>query len=181
MDQKNIPTLDERLKSNELQFVTFTLATETYGIKVEDVQEIIGMTPVRLVPNAPNFMRGVISLRGSVVPVLDMRLVFKMEERLYDAFTVIIIVEAHSRLIGMIVDSVLDVSNIPVSTIQDTPQCTHKIETDFIEGIGRMGESMVILFDVNKIAAIETVSAVSDASVDRINEKNDMVHADERA
>jgi purine-binding chemotaxis protein CheW len=164
-EQQKTMTTREENKSADSQFVTFTLASETYGVKVADVQEIIGMSAVSRVPNAPKFMRGVINLRGLVVPAIDMRLVFGMEERAYDAFTVIIIVEAHSRLIGMIVDSVSDVSNIPVSTIQETPQFTSKIETDYIEGIVRIGDSLVILLDVNRIVSVDTVQAVEDIQV----------------
>ena len=135
----------------ENQFVTFMIGTETYGVEVLKVKEILGMTEITHVPNSLPFMRGVINLRGAVVPVIDMRLKFQLAEKEYDTFTVIIIVEVKERLIGMIVDTVSDVASIPVNTIQNTPHFTSKIETDFIKGIGQIESILVIILDVDKI------------------------------
>ncbi|MBP9022555.1 MAG: chemotaxis protein CheW [Spirochaetes bacterium] len=135
----------------ENQFVTFMIGLETYGVEVLKVKEILGMTEITHVPNSLSFMRGVINLRGAVVPVVDMRLKFQLQEKEYDTFTVIIIVEVRERLIGMIVDTVSDVASIPVSTIQNTPHFTSKIETDFIKGIGQIESLLVIILDVDKI------------------------------
>jgi purine-binding chemotaxis protein CheW len=115
----------------EEQYVTFVIDEETYGIEVLRVQEIIGMTVITHVPNSMAFMKGVINLRGSVVPVVDMRIKFNMKERGYDNFTVIIIVEVKERMIGMIVDAVSDVVGLPLNSIQDTPHFSTKIETDY--------------------------------------------------
>lgn len=136
---------------NIRQFVTFIVGEEIYGTEVLKVREIIGMTQITHVPNSMSFMKGVINLRGLVVPVLDMRLKFGMEEREYDNFTVIIIVEINERLIGMIVDSVSDVLSIPHKAIQDTPHFSAKIETDFIMGIGQKDDILIIILDVDKI------------------------------
>jgi purine-binding chemotaxis protein CheW len=133
------------------QHVTFYIGDEVYGVEVLKVQEIIGMTRITHVPNTMLYMKGVINLRGSVVPVVDMRLKFSMKEREYDAFTVIIIVEVLERMIGMIVDSVSDVASIPVRSIQDTPHFSSKIETDFIKGIGQVEEKLIIILDVDRI------------------------------
>jgi purine-binding chemotaxis protein CheW len=127
------------------------IGSETYGVEVLKVKEILGMTEITHVPNSLSFMRGVINLRGAVVPVVDMRLKFQLQEKEYDTFTVIIIVEVRERLIGMIVDTVSDVASIPVSTIQNTPHFTSKIETDFIKGIGQIESLLVIILDVDKI------------------------------
>ena len=132
------------------QFVTFNIANEIYGVSVEKVQEIIGMTPITPVPNTLDYVKGVINLRGSVVPVLDMRSKFGMDERKYDAFTVVIIVEVLARLVGMIVDTVADVLDIPIESVQNAPHLSSKIETDFIEGIGQVDESLVIILNVEK-------------------------------
>lgn len=138
-------------KSDDRQFVTFIIGEENYGVEVLKVQEIIGMTQIIHVPNSAEFMKGVINLRGAVVPVVDMRRRFRMEEREYDMFTVIIIVEVKNRMVGMIVDSVSDVVDISESTIQDTPHFTAKIETDFIKGIGQVESKLVIILDIDKI------------------------------
>ncbi|TAL29785.1 MAG: purine-binding chemotaxis protein CheW [Spirochaetes bacterium] len=142
----------------ENQFVTFMIGGETYGVEVLKVQEIIGMTQITHVPNTMVFMKGVINLRGSVVPVVDMRIKFAMEERDYDAFTVIIIVEVRERMIGMIVDSVSDVVGIPVKGIQDTPHFSAHIETDFISGIGQVEDKLVIILDVDRILSTQEIS-----------------------
>lgn len=141
----------------EHQYVTFVIGEETYGVGVLQVQEIIGMTSITHVPNSQHFMKGVINLRGMVVPVVDMRLKFNMTEREYDAFTVIIIVEVLERMIGMIVDSVSDVVSIPVKGIQDTPHFSSKIETDFIKGIGQVEDKLVIILDVDRILTAEEI------------------------
>jgi purine-binding chemotaxis protein CheW len=143
------------------QFVTFVIGSEVYGVDVSKVQEIIGITHITHVPNTLQFMKGVINLRGSVVPVIDMRLKFNLDEKAYDSFTVIIIVEVHERLIGMIVDAVSDVVNVPVATIQDTPHFTSKIETDFIRGIGQVEGGLVIILDVDLIMTREDVLTVA--------------------
>jgi purine-binding chemotaxis protein CheW len=150
-----------QISIEEKQFVTFTLEEEIYGIEVLKVHEIIGMTQITHVPNTLPFMKGVINLRGSVVPVIDIRNKFSMAERTYDTFTVIIITEVNERLIGIIVDSVSDVINIPTSNIQEAPHYTAKIETDFIRGIGRVDEKMVIILDVDRILTIDEFSRVS--------------------
>lgn len=146
----------------EKQHVTFLIGEETYGIEVLKVQEIIGMTEITHVPNTASFMEGVINLRGSVVPVVDMRKKFNMEEREYDSYTVIIIVEVNNRLVGMIVDSVSDVMNIPISSIQSTPHFTTRIETDFIKGIGQVNNNLVIILDVGAILSNDELKIIDD-------------------
>ncbi len=157
---------DENQAGVERQFVTFLIEDETYGVGVEKVKEIIGMTDITRVPNTAYFMEGVINLRGTVVPVVDMRKKFEMEKKDYDANTVIIIVEVSERLIGMIVDSVSDVLNIPVNNIQDTPNFTAKIETDFILGICQIDNILIIILDSDKILSAEEIK-----TVDRVNKK----------
>ena len=142
------------------QFVTFCIGDEIYGVEVLRVQEIIGMTTITHVPDTVTFMKGVINLRGAVVPVVDMRLKFKMEDRAYDSFTVIIIVEIKGRLVGMIVDTVSDVANIPLDSIQDTPHFTTRIETDFIKGIGQLEARLVIILDVERIMTTEEIRSI---------------------
>ena len=144
------------------QFVTFMIGSEVYGVEVLRVKEILGMTEITPVPNSLPFMKGVINLRGAVVPVVDMRLKFQMEKREYDGFTVIIIVEVKERLIGMIVDTVSDVATIPVEKIQDTPHFSVKIETDFIRGIGQLESSLVIILDVDRILNHEEMKKIDE-------------------
>jgi purine-binding chemotaxis protein CheW len=166
---------DEEIVKEEHQHVTFLIGEETYGLGVERVKEIIGMTDITHVPNTAYFMEGVINLRGTVVPVVDMRKKFKMETRKYDAYTVIVIVEVKDRLVGMIVDSVSDVVNIPISTIQDTPHFTVKIETDFIQGIGQIDNNLIIILDVDLILSEEEIKDID--MIDKEKSKDSSIEA----
>ncbi len=165
-------TVDKQQVYNDLndavdtnQYVTFLIGSEVYGVEVLRVQEIIGMTRVTQVPNSMHFMKGVINLRGTVVPVVDMRLRFAMDEKDYDNFTVILIVEVKGTMIGMIVDSVSDVVNIPVKDIQDTPHFSASIRTDYIKGIGRIEEDLVIVLDVDKILSHEEIEKIEQGTI----------------
>ncbi len=143
-----------------VQFVTFLIHNEVYGVEVLKVQEIIGMTQITHMPNSMSFMKGVINLRGSVVPVVDMRLKLRMDEREYDQYTVILIVETRGMLIGMIVDSVSDVISMPISSVQDTPHFSVNIDTDYIRGIGKLDDQLVILLDVDRILSVDEINSL---------------------
>lgn len=167
MNESDIEKKNDLISSNEeSQYVTFEISSETYGVEVLRVKEIVGMTEITSVPNTLSFMKGVINLRGIVVPVVDMRVKFSMEEKDYDSFTVIIIVEVRNKMIGMIVDTVSDVADIPIGTIQDTPHFTSKIETDFIKGIGQLKEKLVIILDVDKILTTDEFNKLEEAKND---------------
>lgn len=131
------------------QYVTFVVGGETYGISVMKVQSINEMSEITQVPKARSFIKGVINLRGAVIPVIDMRKKFGLPEKEYDSFTVILIVEVKGRLIGMIVDSVSDVVGIPAANIQTNISYSGKVEKNSMEGVGRIGESLIILLDVD--------------------------------
>jgi purine-binding chemotaxis protein CheW len=148
------------------QFVTFMIENENYGVNVLDVQEIIGMTQITHLPNAPAFMRGVINLRGTVVPVIDMRLKFRMNEKTYDQYTVILIIEINSRLIGMIVDSVSDVIVLNESNIQEMPDFTASIDREYIMKIGTLDDSLIILLNVEKIFSGEDIEKIQNSGDD---------------
>lgn len=142
------------------QFVTFSIGEEVYGVEVNKVHQIIGMTKITHIPNSLEFMKGMINLRGTVVPVVDLRIKFQMEEKEYDEFTVILVVELKERYIGMIVDTVSDVLTIPIKSIQETPHFSAKIETDYIKGIGNLEEQLVIIIDVNMILTSEELDLI---------------------
>jgi len=144
--------LDERGSSvEEQQYVTFNLGDETYGVSVLSVQEIIGMADITHVLSALPYLKGVINMRGAVIPVIDMRLRFNMEQRVYDNNTVTIIVESRNRQIGMIVDSVSDVLSIPVAGLHESPHFSSHIDRDFIKSIGRVNEDLIIILNVERI------------------------------
>ncbi|MBS3910189.1 MAG: purine-binding chemotaxis protein CheW [Actinobacteria bacterium] len=133
------------------QFVTFALDNEKYGVEVLKVQEIIGYQGFAKVPNVPPFVKGVLNLRGSVVPVVDLRLKLNMKPREYDNFTVILIMEVRERVVGIIVDAVSDVVNLSPEDIQQTPDFSSGIRVDFIKGMGRKDEELIIILDIDRV------------------------------
>lgn len=153
-NKQNIRKDADDPKSEEVnQYVTFFVGDETYGVSVMKVQSINEMIEITHVPKARAFIKGVINLRGSVIPVIDMRKKFTLPPKDYDSFTVILIVEVNERLVGMIVDSVSDVVDIPVSDIQSQINYSARVDTSSIEGIGRIGERLVVLLDVETFLA----------------------------
>jgi len=150
MYENNIMKSQETGKNEEVkQYVTFLVGEETYGVSVIKVQSINEMVEITHVPKALSFIKGVINLRGAVVPVIDMRKKFNLPPKDYDSFTVILIVEVKGRLIGMIADAVSDVVSFPISDIKTNINYSAKVDTNAIEGVGMAGESLIILLDVD--------------------------------
>jgi purine-binding chemotaxis protein CheW len=144
-----IKSADVNRNEEEKQYVTFLVGDETYGVSVIKVQSINEMVEITHVPKAQSFIKGVINLRGAVVPVIDMRKKFNLPMKEYDSFTVILIVEVKGRLIGMIADAVSDVVSFPVSDIKTNINFSARVDTSAIEGVGMAGESLIILLDVD--------------------------------
>jgi purine-binding chemotaxis protein CheW len=130
-------------------FITFTLDSELYAVPIQTIEEIIGLQEMSLLPNVPNFIKGVINLRGEIVPIMDLRLKFGLEDKEYTPFTVFLIVRVDERLMGMVVDNVADVLVIEPTKVQKKPAFSAKISTDFINGVYKdTQEDLVILVDV---------------------------------
>ena len=141
----------EVIEEDKEQFVTFIIGEERFGVDILKVRDIIDMPEITKVPKSPPFIKGVINLRGAIVPVADMRLKFNFEEIGYNEFTVIIVVEVKDKFIGMIVDSVSDVADIEVSEIHDSPHFRSNVSDDFIKGVGMLGEELIVILDVDRI------------------------------
>ena len=156
MDQTVSATI---IKSGK--YLTFTLEEEEYGIGILKVKEIIGMMPVTSVPRTPDFVKGVINLRGKVIPVVDLRLKFTMGEIPYTDRTCIIVVEIDSDaatvLIGIVVDAVSEVLNIREEDIEDTPKFGTALDTNYILGMAKMEGGVKILLDIDKVLSQEEV------------------------
>ncbi len=135
------------------QYLTFVLAGEIYGLGILQVREIIGMTDITAVPRTPDFVKGVINLRGGVVPVIDARLKFGMAEAEPTDRTCIIVVDVGETDVGLIVDEVSEVANIPAAQIEDTPSFGVDVDTQFILGMSKAGEKVTILLDLAKVLA----------------------------
>ncbi len=151
-----------KTKITEGKFLTFVLNDEVYGIEILKVREIIGLTDVTNVPQTSDYMKGVINLRGKVIPVIDLRLKFSMPEEGYTQETCTIVVEVDSTSIGIIVDSVSEVMEIKGEEIEDTPQFGHGIDTNFIMGLGKTKDTIVILLDISKVLSEEELEMVED-------------------
>jgi purine-binding chemotaxis protein CheW len=150
----------------EGKYLTFSLAGEEYGIGILKVREIIGMMPITHVPQTPEYVKGVVNLRGKVIPVVDLRLKFGIEPIDYTERTCIIVVEISSSSktisMGIVVDSVSEVLNIKSGDIEDTPSFGTKLKTEFILGMAKIGSSVKILLDINLVLADEEVAEIEE-------------------
>ncbi|MGR3176364.1 MAG: chemotaxis protein CheW [Candidatus Scalindua sp.] len=154
-------------KSHEGKYLTFVLGTEEYGIEILTVREIIGIMDITSVPQTPDYMKGVINLRGRVIPVIDLRLKFAMTEEEYTQETCTIVVEVNSSLIGIIVDTVSEVVDVGSEEVEETPQFGQGIDTDFITGLGKINEKIIILLDIEKVMSTEELEMVKEMAGNR--------------
>ena len=135
-----------------IQLVSFKLGDEEFGIDILKVQEINRMVEITKVPQAPHFCEGVINLRGKVIPVIDLRLKFTMEVKERDKDSRIIVCDVNGVVIGMIVDAVEEVLRIPGSTVEPAPDVVTSINSDYIKGVAKLDERLLILLDIGKVA-----------------------------
>jgi purine-binding chemotaxis protein CheW len=157
-----------RAAGQEGKFLTFSLASEEYGIGILKVREIIGMMPIRTVPQTPGFVKGVINLRGKVIPVVDLRLKFGMSEVEYTERTSIIVVSVGHEgpnekviHIGIVVDYVSEVVNIKADEIEAAPAFGSRLNTEYILGMAKIGKGVKILLDIDRILAGDELAGLS--------------------
>jgi purine-binding chemotaxis protein CheW len=143
------------LTTDDNQFLTFNLGEELYGVDILRVQEIKGYTAVTKIPNTPAHIKGVLNLRGTIVPIIELRTKFNMPVIDYTAFTVIIVVVVRDKVMGLVVDSVSDVLNIDKKDIQVPPQFGEKVDVSFLNGIGKSGDKLVALLDMDRLLSEE--------------------------
>jgi purine-binding chemotaxis protein CheW len=137
------------------QYLSFSLAGEEYAVEILRVQEIRGICPITPLPQAPHHVRGVMNLRGAVVPVVDLRLALGLPEPEYGKFTVIIVLSVAGRTMGFVVDSVSDVLSLDASAIEKTPELGTRIDQALVTGIARTQDRFVMLLDVDKVSGID--------------------------
>jgi len=133
------------------EYLAFTLGQEEYGIDILRVQEIRGYEPVTRIANAPDFIKGVVNLRGIIVPVVDMRIKLNLGTPTYDQFTVVIILSIAGRVVGMVVDSVSDVMTLTPEQVKPAPEMGASFDSDYLIGLGTLNERMLILVDIDKL------------------------------
>ncbi len=147
--------IKEAVSQDEKKYLMFYLNDENYGIPILHVNEIIGVMGITPIPKTPSYMKGIINLRGKIIPVMDLRLKFSMEEREYDQLTCIIIVEiqveGNKKFIGIVVDKVAEVVNVYSKDIELPPQYGQEDETGFLTGIGKVKDKVVMLLDIDSI------------------------------
>lgn len=143
------------------EFLTFTLGKEEYGVDILKVQEIRGYDAVTRLPDAPDYIKGVINLRGTIVPVIDMRVKFRLEAKV-DALTVMIVLNVADRVVGMVVDSVSDVVQLTSEQIRSMPEVGTGIDRRFLTGIGALDERMLILLDIEGLMTSTEMGLVVD-------------------
>ena len=146
------------------QYLTFFLAGESYGVDILRVQEIKGWVPVTCIPNTPEYLKGVLNLRGTIVPIIDMRMRFNLETTEYTSETVIIVLsvqtDAGERIVGIVVDSVSDVMSVKPEEKKPSPDFGTNVNTEFIDGLAILEEQMVMLLDIDKMLTSDEISAM---------------------
>jgi len=164
-------TMDQAIKvmaDREGKYLTFSMASEEYGIGILKIKEIIGMMSITTVPQTPEFIKGVINLRGKVIPVIDLRLRFGMTADDYTERTCIIVVEipglSGTVMIGIVVDSVSEVLSIKGDEIEETPTFGTKLNTDYILGMAKMDGGVKILLDIDRVLSRDEMNILEEAA-----------------
>lgn len=152
--------LDEVTASGTREYLTFRLDQEEYGIDILKVQEIRGYEPPTRVANAPDFIKGVVNLRGTIVPIVDMRLKFGCSNAEYSSFTVVIILNLRHRIVGIVVDSVSDVMELPPESLKSAPEIDSVIDSGSVLGLGSLGDRMLILLDIERLMSAPDMGLV---------------------
>ncbi|WP_319781236.1 chemotaxis protein CheW [Maridesulfovibrio sp.] len=147
MEEGKKITLDAEL----IQLVTFSIGEEEFGVDILKVQEIIRTMEITKVPRAPQFVEGVINLRGKVIPIIDLRSKFGLQTREHDQHTRIIVIEINDMIVGFVVDSVSEVLRIPASTVEPPPPVVSGLESEYISGVGKLEDRLLILLDLNRL------------------------------
>lgn len=161
-----IEELNEQIQTSQGlagKYLSFILGNEEYGLKILKVREIIGLMDITSVPQTPEFIKGVINLRGKVIPVIDLRLKFGMEEAAYTEETCIIVVDMGTAMMGILVDTVSEVLNIDEKQIEPPPSFGSTVNTEFILGMGKIKDSVKILLDIEKVLSADELAIVSQA------------------
>jgi purine-binding chemotaxis protein CheW len=145
------------------EFLTFRLGAEEYGIDILRVQEIRSYEQPTRIANAPAFIKGVVNLRGVIVPIVDLRLKLGCETAEYNSFTVVIVLNVKGRVVGAVVDSVSDVLELPRDSIKPAPEMSSSVDAGYITGIGSVNDRMLILMDIESLMASADMGLINDA------------------
>ncbi|MDR0827669.1 MAG: chemotaxis protein CheW [Desulfovibrio sp.] len=154
--------MDEAKRDDELlQLVTFSIGEEEFGVDILKVQEIIRTMEITKVPRAEAFVEGVINLRGKVIPIIDLRRRFGLDSKVHDKHTRIIVIEINNMIVGFVVDSVSEVLRIPASTVEPPPPVVAGLDSEYISGVGKLQDRLLILLDLDKLLSSEVIESLS--------------------
>ena len=165
LEKTNAAVLEKEEASRLQEFLTFTLGPEEYAIDILKVQEIRGYEQPTTIAHAPAFIKGVINLRGTIVPIVDMRIKFAVGTADYTPFTVVIILNILSRVVGIVVDSVSDVTTMASNQIRPAPEFASTVDTKYIQGLGTLDDRMLIVVDIEQLMLSSEMSLLDDAAV----------------
>jgi len=149
--------------NNMTEVLSFRLGAEEYALSILKVQEIRGYDNVTRIASAPDYLKGVVNLRGIIVPIVDMRIKFNVGEPTYDAFTVVIVLNINGHTIGVVVDSVSDVVTLTPEQIKPAPELGASVAAEYLQGLGTVGERMLILLDIDKLLSSEDMGLLAAA------------------
>lgn len=158
-------TANSKAKSAAGEYLTFVLGTEEYGLEILKVQEIRGYDAVTQIANTPDFIKGVVNLRGKIVPIVDLRIKFHLGKVEYDEFTVVIILNLHGRVVGIVVDGVSDVMALKDDQIRDVPSLVTSIDTKYIVGLATVEQQMLILVDIEQLMSSQEMALIDSVAV----------------
>lgn len=152
VEVQDMVDIEEAERDQELiQLVTFSIGEEEFGVNILHVQEIIRTMEITNVPRAPEFVEGVINLRGKVIPIVDMRNRFGLEDKEHDKYTRIIVIEIDMIIVGFVVDAVSEVLRIPANSVQPPPPVVAGMDSDYIDGVGKLEDRLLILLDLDSL------------------------------
>lgn len=143
-----------------MQLVTFSIGEEEFGVDILKVQEIIRTMEITKVPKAPDFVEGVINLRGKVIPIIDLRRRFGLSSKEHDKHTRIIVIEINNMIVGFVVDSVSEVLRIPAGTVEPPPAVVAGMESEYISGVGKLQDRLLILLDLDRLLSNEDLDVL---------------------
>ena len=159
------PTANSKAKSAAGEYLTCVLGTEEYGLEILKVQEIRGYDAVTQIANTPDFIKGVVNLRGKIVPIVDLRIKFHLGKVEYDEFTVVIILNLNGRVVGIVVDGVSDVMALKDDQIRDVPSLVTSIDTKYIVGLATVEQQMLILVDIEQLMSSQEMALLDTVAV----------------
>ncbi|QIL89920.1 chemotaxis protein CheW [Microbulbifer harenosus] len=163
MNQVNASAKKTRIEVRDREFLVFSLGEEEYAIDILKVQEIRGYDNVTRIANAPEFIKGVTNLRGVIVPIVDLRIKFRLSKAIYDGQTVVIVVNIAGRVVGIVVDRVSDVMTLNDEQIKPAPEFGVNLPLDYISGLGSLDKRMLVLVDIEKLLTSQEMALVAEA------------------